>query len=236
MKIYRKIALLLALLLLSPCINIASANTLSYALIGEGAVLLGDDLKPITSLPQNYFVSLLGSDEPYQKVSYLDIDGFMAKKDLTKVDYEPKYKHHESATLTVSNDGHSVNIRSSPTSKEDNILAVFPSGQTLYYYGSIEGEPQFPLVGNEWYFVRFYDADGQKRHGYIYSLYAFAEPIEPNLIEPLPKEEQPNNIEKEKPQTLILPVSKEVIIIIALCIPVVIITYLLFRERKERED
>ena len=236
MKIYRKIALLLALLLFSPCSNIASASTLSYALIGEGAILLGEDFKPITSLPENYFVTLIGDDEPYQKVSYLDIDGFISQKNLTKVDYEPKYKHHESATLTLSNDGHSVNIRSSPTSKEDNILAVFPSGQTLYYYGSVEGEPQFPLAGNEWYFVRFFDADGQKRHGYIYSLYAFAEPIQPNLIEPVKNEQPQGSIEKEKAQTLILPVSKEVIIIIALCIPVVIITYLLFRERKETED
>ena len=231
MKLYRKILILLAILCAFPYKSLSFAISVPYAIIGKETTLLSSDLTPLTSLPENYFVAVVGDGEVYLEVSYLDITGFILKSSVTQVDYEPKYKYHESALVSLSNDGHEVNVRSAPDHTADNVIAVFPSGERLFYYGVMQGTSQVKEVGNDWYFVRFYDSNGEVNRGYVYSLYCSADPIPENTIEPANPPKDENDVSVTKPETLILPVSKEVVIIIALCVPVVIITFLLFHKR-----
>ncbi|MBR2988939.1 MAG: hypothetical protein IKC64_04355 [Clostridia bacterium] len=214
----------------------ANANSvkINYALIGQNAVLyreIGGELSPVTSLPSSYFVALLGEEnDGFFRVSYLDIDGFMQSSDIELVDYTPKFKYAENAQLTVTNDGHPVNFRATPTST-GKVLATINSGDTLYYYGQVSGEASNELIGNTWYYARYIRSDGTSLYGYIYSLYSLASPVPPNDIvaESPPSQTVTPNVSSSgfsSGQT------REIVIIVSLCLPVLAIAYLIFRNEK----
>lgn len=187
---------------------------------------------PVTTLPESYFVAILGEDENRYEVSYLDVTGYVEKDKVTLVDYEPLYKYHERGFITLSNDGHDVNVRSAPSAERGEVDAVLKSGDKLFYYGTVEGDAQVEAVGNAWYFVRYYDLSGEARRGYVYSLYASAEAIPKNTIEVVRPPDESEDVVLTQPESFILPVDKEAMIVVALCLPVVIVTFLLFHERK----
>ena len=214
---------------------IASATVeLSYAIIGQNALLYrktNTQFAPVTTLPPSYFVAIIGEEENgYLRVSYLDIDGYMLASDLTAVDYTPKFKYAENTALTVSNDGHLVNFRATPTSS-GKVLATVNSGNSLYYYGQVAGEVSNEFIGDTWYYARFVSSDGTCLYGYIYSLYAHASPIPPNEI-----------VAQTPPSEAVLPSvsasgftsaqTREIVIIVSLCLPVLAISYLIFRNEK----
>ena len=176
----KKLCLFAVLILLALQVsakNNAYASEITYALIGENATLYRlseGEFIPVTSLPSTYFVAILGEEKNgYIKVSYLDIDGFIKASDITLVDYIPKYKFAQSTSLTLSNDGHLVNFRASPSS-EGKILSTISSGESIYYYGQVSGENSNPLIGDTWYFARCVSSSGESIYGYVYSLYAVA--------------------------------------------------------------
>ena len=208
----------------------AEAAVLSYALINSGAVLYSDDGKTaVTALPENYFAVVLGKAESDK---------------LTAVDYEPRYKFAE-GSLKLTNDGHNVRVRSTPDHENGEIVGDLPDGETLFYYGTAVGSAQVAALGNEWYFVRF-TYGGETRRGYVYSLYVTAEPIPKNVIEalPAPEPEPDPAIEQdvatdgENTDNDSSPLTRngEAITIVALCLPVIVVTYLLFRKPSKPTD
>lgn len=231
----KKVCLILILCALSlyPCENSkANATTLTYALIKENAVLYKSDASgyfAVTSLPKNYFVVVTGEEtEGYVPVSYLDIEGFVASQKLEFVDYEPKYKFAENNVLTATNDGHEVNVRISPTSIYDNVIAELESGDTVYYYGKINGQAQISALGDEWYYVRFSKGTSTVR-GYVYSLYADAMPIKENVIERIdPPVLTPDENFEQITETQSYSDVREIVIIVSLCLPVLVVMYLIF--------
>jgi len=222
----------------------AEAAVLSYALIKGGAVLYSDDGKTaVTALPENYFAVVLGeSENGYTSVSYLDLAGKVESDKLTAVDYEPRYKFAE-GSLKLTNDGHNVRVRSTPDHEYGEIVGDLPDGETLFYYGTAVGSAQVAALGSEWYFVRF-PADGETRRGYVYSLYVAAEPIPENVIEALPAPEPDPGAEQdvtpdgENSDNDSSPLTRngEAITIVALCLPVIVVTYLPFRKPPKPTD
>ena len=234
------ILLIFCVLALSPCsIDTAKASTLTYALIKEDAILYHGDAggySAVTSLPKNYFVVVTGEEtEGYVPVSYLDIEGFVASQKLEFVDYEPKYKFAENNVLTATNDGHEVNVRLSPTSIYDNVIAELESGDSVYYYGKVNGQAQVGALGDEWYYVRFNKGTSTVR-GYIYTLYADALPIKENVIERVesPIENTPDDDYEQISEQSYSDV-REIVIIVSLCLPVLVVMYLIFH-RPENEQ
>lgn len=215
-----------------------------YALISAPAVLYtkGEtgELSPLTTLPETYFVAVTGEEsDGMTQVEYLDLTGFLPAECLTPVDYEPKYKY-ASLSLTVSNDGHAVNVRSAPDHTADNVIASADDGTELYWYGTAKGSAQVSVVGDEWYYVRA-PLGGEFVRGYVYSLYVSPAPVEPNVIEPLPGPDPdvgfyPGGDEAAEENTgrFTLPDTREAVIVAALCLPVIIIMFLLFRKPKRR--
>ena len=223
----------------------AEAAVLSYALIGDDAILYSDDGKTaVTTLPKNYFAVVLGeAKNGYTSVSYLDVAGKIESDKLTAVDYEPRYKFAE-GSLTLTNDGHNVRVRNLPDHENGEVIADLPDGDTLLYYGTVKGTGQVTALGEQWYFVRF-TAEGETKRGYIYSLYVAASPIPENVIEPLPTDltdPEPSEGGADeadgKTDDAVSPLSRngEAITIVALCLPVIVITYLLFRKPKKTTD
>ena len=209
----------------SPLIVKAAAP--SYALINPGCVLYSDAALslPVTTLPESYFVALLEQAELDQtteqavRVSYLSLTGFVSADSVTAVDYTPKSKF-ATASLTLTNDGGTVNIRSAPNHLADNIVRRLTDGATLEYFGTAFGSTQNEIIGNEWYAVRL---DG-KSVGYVYSMYVSALPFAPNDTSPEPQPELPSL----SPEPT---VTSPYFLACALSIPVVIVMYLLFKAR-----
>ena len=228
----KKLCLFAVLILLALPIsakNNAYASEITYALIGENATLYRlseGEFIPVTSLPSTYFVAILGEESSgYIKVSYLDIDGFIKASDITLVDYIA-----QSTSLTLSNDGHLVNFRASPSS-QGKILSTISSGEIIYYYGQVSGENSNPLIGDTWYFARCVSSSGESIYGYVYSLYAVAQPILPNEIV---AENPPSESLSPSANTSVFSLgqTRQIVIIVSLCLPVLAISYLIFRNEK----
>lgn len=221
----------------------ACALDLSYAQMQGDATLYS--LSPdgsycaVCTLPSSYFVRVCGDEaDGYYPVVYDELTGYILASAVQKADFEPVNKY-ANATLTLSNDGFSVNLRSSPNHDGDNIVAVLPSGETLKYYGKAVGSSQVAAVGNEWFFVRTPDG----KTGYVYSLYALAQTIPENtveaVVEPLPDPPvtdtpdltTPSSGDADTPNGISDGGTREAIIVLALCAPVVIVVYLLFRRK-----
>jgi|GEM_PF-1048039 len=247
--------ILILMLMLAPGRTTAGASALDYGIIKSEAVLMGKNdgaYFPITTLPENYFAVLLGEadENGYIPVSYLDVTGYLKRDAVEAVDYEPKYKYAENNSLTVENDGHPVNVRSSPDHTLDNVITEAPAGSKLYYYGTSSGTAQVEVLGDAWYYVKVV-SDGETKRGYVYSLYVKAEPIPENVIEKVeptadntdesldPGKDSSTETPGEKdPDGFTLTSTREIIIVISLCLPVILIMYLLFKQppKKMRDD
>lgn len=196
-----------------------------YAEITGGCVLYSDEslTNAVTSLPPTYFVMVYKVLPSAYQVSYKNLDGYINRGDVSAVDFTPKTKF-ASSFLTLSNDGLHINIRSAPDHNADNIVARLTHGATLYYYGTVSGTTQNQLIGDKWYCVQLSEGG----YGYVYAMYADAAPIPDNVIEPEPPSE---NV------TVSPDVSaggnREYFFIAALCIPVIIFCYLLFKPRPD---
>ena len=207
-----------------------------YALIGDNATFYtssGATFKPLFVLPSGYFVRLTGeTDGDYLAANYLDLTGYVQKTNVEKVDYVPRYKYAESNSLTITGDGHAVNLRSAPDHASTNVVAEIPDETITYFYGTITGSAQVPALGDVWYYVRT-SANGTR--GYVYSLYADAKPVAANVIEREPEEPTEPPVE-EIIASDGYTAREEAIIVISLCVPAIVVMYLLFCAPRSRRD
>lgn len=198
----------------------------TYGYLHTDTVLYGDpNLKTaITSLPATYFVTVLESYEDCHKVSYKDITGYIP--DVEIVDFEPVTKW-ASTWFTVTNDGYPAKLRSLP-SKDSEIIMEIPAGKTGYYYGDADGDELLQNYGNKWRYVCYNDGLGDY-YGYVYSSQISVSEIKPNEIKKVEKVENNEGEELSSPN-----VNTDFILIACLCIPSVLIMYLLFRDKDHK--
>lgn len=199
----------------------------------------GDEYSPICVLPETYFVALLESAEEilykeYVAVSYLDVSGYMKKSDVEPTDFEPVTKYAE-VSFTAANEGLSAIMRSTPNHDGDNALALIPDGEKLTLYGPITGTSRYENASKVWYYVK-YTGGNKPVFGYIYSYHGIADPIPENKVEKVEKPAPPNSgsdgsdAEPEpEPDAPKLYGVYETVFIICLCIPAVLIMFMLFR-------
>ena len=207
---------------------LALPSPFTYGYLATDTTLYSDPecLNPLTSLPATYFVMVL-DEQAFYKVSYKDISGYV--RELEIVDYEPVTKF-ATASFAVKNDGHPVKLRTEP-SETAEVLIEIPDGKSGYYYGDVHGSALIQQVGTKWHYIAYADGDYRYR-GYVYSSQVTVSEIEPNIIEKV--EYNDEGEEQYSP-----PVNKPDFILIAcLCVPSVLIMYLVFRnkERPRRKE
>ena len=221
-----------------------SAYEITYAQIKTSAQIYtktDEEYCPIATLPATYFVALLEeeTDGEYLKVSYLDIDGYMKKTDLEKVDYEPVYKYAQ-VFFTAENEGFGAILRTSPNHDAET-AALIPDGAKMLFYGTQEGTARYDDASRTWYYVK-YGSGESAIFGYVYCYHGFADTVPNNIIEKVPKEEptEPNvpnepqdGEQSETPEKTRLSPAYEAIFIVCLCLPFVIIMFILFRRPPE---
>jgi uncharacterized protein YgiM (DUF1202 family) len=243
--------ILSALLLFSfstPSLSAKAEEANLYAEIIDDTFLFSksdEAYTPVCTLPKSYFVQVIGEKQNgYYEVNYDDLNGFVLSSAVSFCESEPTSKYH-SSPLVLFNDGHAVSVRSSPKHDEENLVASLPSFSAVDYYGTVEGSTQVEAVGNKWYYIRF-DHGGEKKRGYVYSLYADEVEIPENqtdwlpvVTEPVspPKTDEPETNESDAIENTATPLSplREGIIIAALCIPAVLIIYILFKSGNRKK-
>jgi len=200
------------------------SNTSLYQIPSQG-----NQLTVMTSLPATYFVEIIGEQGDYYQVGYLDIVGLVSKDSVTVVDYTPKYKF-ASPAIRISKDVTGVNIRTAPDDTNSTVIYTATSADTEFiYYGDVKGTS--PIFGiDKWYFVRLID-DVNVFHGYVYSAYTIADSIPNNVIEAEPDDK--NDSQNNSKPTL-LQGTTLYIFIGALCIPAVLIIFLLFKKHSPK--
>ncbi len=206
----------------------ATTDTMEYAIIETNCVLFSDEnlTNAVSSLPESYFVTIIDEYEDYYHVTYADLSGFIKKSTVSRVNYTPRYKYG-SGKLSLINDGGIINVRSSPNHTDNNVTAKLTDGTVINYYGSVQGSTQNEIIGNKWYAVILPEG----KIGYVYSMYANAASIPQNTIEPEPIPESPS-------VSLVVDADEksQYFLIAAMCIPVIILMYLLFKPRRAQTD
>ena len=209
-------------------VPVAHAAYEQYALIEEGCFLYADEnlSEKTTSLPSSYFVTVLNEKDDVYEVAFCSISGFVSSSSVTVVDYVPKSKYPTLNTHKVYNDGNTVTLRDKPNHQNGEVVQKLSDGETVTYYGTIEGSKQIEQLSSTWYYVR---TNGENPvYGYVYSLY-FSPP-------PLPKNDTSAQDEPTSGQistSIEFSSNGKYVVIVALCIPVIILLYILFKGSKK---
>jgi hypothetical protein len=235
----RKVCLLFGLVLIF--ISVAAfdqvkASSLGYGLIVESDAVLyrtptdSDAMDNIYFyLPETYFVEILEQiDQIFYKVRYDDIEGYVKFSDINIKDYEPASKYPTNLLLTVSGDI-TANVRALPD-RSSELVASLTSGTSIQYYNKILGQ-ELNTGSSYWYYVKIQNG-AQTQYGYIY--YADYVTVQneiliPNDISPKPVEPVEDPEEKLNQKYTFW---TQLLIAVAICVPVVFFIYLIFKPRK----
>lgn len=180
-------------------------------------------------LPETYFVEVLERvDEVFYKVRYVDVVGYVKFSAINIKDYVPVSVFPTNLTLKISGDI-TANIRSLPDTGSA-LVTTLASGTTAQYYNKTPGQ-ELNSGSSYWYYIKVNNGS-QSLYGYVYSDYVTVntEIVFPNDISPMPASNVKDPDEKLNDTYTFW---TQVIIALAICIPVVFIIYLIFKPRKK---
>ena len=202
----------------------APMNNFAYGYMDTVTTLYADPqcLTAVTTLPATYFVIVLGQNENSYKVSYKDIVGYVDNIEI--VDYEPVTKY-AAADFTVNNDGYPVKLRKEPSPAAE-VLAEIPAAKGGYYYGDISGSSLIPQVGDKWHYVSYNDGI-ETFYGYVYTSQVIVSEISDNVIEKVEYDKG----EEQEPSPIF---GTDFLLIACLCVPSVLIMYLVFKDKERK--
>lgn len=234
--------ILISIFCLSKCPTpfIFYASSSNYAQIQRSNVyLFNDELNPIFEIPFSYYVLLLEKQEgEYYKCEYNDVKGYVKANEVQCVSSLTQPPYLEDVTFRVLA-SQSAEFRREPSRKKG--LSTLYFELDLYetnfcYLGKIQGETVVPGCGDIWYYAK-HIKNNVASLGYVYAgLCDQLSDIPTNTMNtnPIAKHEW---IE-ESPETPItdpkleLPNSGQIIIIIAISLPVIILFIILLTNKK----
>ena len=188
-------------------------------------------------IPQSYFVEIsYCENEMYYKARYQDVYGYVKKSEVKPISGTPQTPFATASFRMFV--PCTIDLRSTPiyTDGLNSIASINHLETNLKYYGTIDGEEAILYKGTTWYYCK-YTKGGQEIFGYLYEPFCdLLTPIETNT-ESVEYIEEPNFVvETATPPTEdpmgSLPTTTQIIIIIAVCLPCVVIIYLLFKPTK----
>lgn len=192
------------------------------------------------TVPESYFVELLDyENEKFFSARYLDTYGYVKISEVQCVSGIPQNPFVNKASFRVFAPN-GLELRSSPSQSDGlNVITNINYLETnLQYYGKIDGEEAISYKGNEWYYCK-YTKNGQEQKGYVYSVFCDLLTTISTNTEVLEYVSEPTFETKEtggqvETDTSIssLPSVTQILIIVAVCVPCILIIYLLFRPTK----
>lgn len=185
----------------------------------------GVDYSVVFYMPATYFVALEEEGELYDRVTYLDLSGYIAHGDAESVDYEPVTKYATGGKVVLKRGIASVYMYAEPECV--TVVASVTATDTLFLYG------RSPLDGV--YYCRLRGANGAVR-GYIGTEGATVTLPEENIIESVTPPEDINPSEDPDPDDETynsnIPFPVEIILVISLALPAFLLVFLLTSKKK----
>ena len=174
---------------------------------------------------ESYYVEIIADYDSLYKVNYNGITGYIKKTDIRKVENIPNTPFPNNIKIIMNSN---CNLRNSPTTKSstNNIISTInTNAQDIIFIGRTTGEEAIDFGGTTWYYVNY-----NGNYGYIYNNYI-------KSITPIYKNTdkftylQEYAIQNENP----LSQTSNIIIIIALSIPLFCILFILYIPRKHNQ-
>lgn len=155
-------------------IVMASINKFEYAQVVNNGVYLkrfptvSNNLESkLFLLEPSYFVKILGEEDNFFKVEYLNVVGYVNKVEVCPVSSIPQNPNPSNITFSILNS--STFLREQPVT-ENNVVKILEGGtKNLTYLGKIAGEESLSGSGNIWYYCKQTLADNSTCFGYVYS-------------------------------------------------------------------
>jgi hypothetical protein len=212
-----------------------AATPLGYGLIVEANSILYRNPMDLDTpdnvyffLPETYFVEVLEQvDQVFYKVRYDDIIGYVKFSAINIKDYEPVSIFPSNLFLTISGDI-TANVRALPDSNSD-LVATLASGASAQYYNKTLGQ-ELNSGSAYCYYIKIQNG-AMTQYGYLYADYVTVqnEIIIPNDTSPKPS---PSVKDPEEKLNDTFTFWTQIIIALAICIPVVFLIYLIFKPKK----
>lgn len=190
------------------------------------------------TIPQSYYVEIDKCDNNlFFSARYIDVYGYVKKTDVQCVSGIPETPF-ANATFRVFVPG-GIELRSSPTQSQglNTIEQIGYLETSLKFYGEIEGEEAITNRTSTWFFCK-YIKSGKESFGYVYNAFCDSLTEIPANTEPLEYINEPNftvsasTTPADGDAMGSLPSVTQIIIIVAVCLPCLVIIYLLFRPTK----
>lgn len=214
----------------------ASSDEIIYARILTNNVCFysaPSDSSALFYIPNSYFVQLLdNAGENYYTARYSDLFGYVKKSEVTPVVGTPITPYAEKLSFRViSLNG--LELRSVPRSSSPfEIVDNVPYLETdLVYYGQMAGDSLVPECTNIWYYCKYLDGTTSSM-GYLYSLFCDKLTTIPTNTEVMEVRTEPIFVEEENSgttSTLNFSSPTQILIVVAVCLPCLLIIYLLFK-------
>lgn len=208
----------------TPHIVVSSNEVYLCSLTGEKLFLL----------PESYYAEITNMDLEYYYVTFNNVSGKVLRTAVTTTSYHTEAKG-SSAVLTfsdLSQDFDTISLRSAPDPLSISVVSM-PTSASFTFIG------KYPTESCLWYYVR-YGMD----YGYIKAEHT----RETDLIIPTFEPETPpvsdvsagtDNTTPEDELTIPLDMGGNVLrilLIVGICIPAVLIVFLIFRPRRSRKS
>ena len=195
-----------------------------YSFIAESVPFYyydGIDYTVAFRLPETYFVAIEEEGEEYDRVTYLDLSGYIKHGSCEKTDYEPVTKYPTTGRLELKKTIASVFVYSSADCK--TVVTSVTNADKIFLYGESGTENV--------YYCRVTGASGAVR-GYIAGEGVTVYPPDENDVQavaPMPDPEpEPEPGDKDGDETADnMPFPVEIILIVSLAVPAFLLVFLL---------
>lgn len=232
----KKIAVVILLILLCVCPNVALAEGTMWARIVRTDTYLyanEDCSKQLFALEKSYYAEILQElDKTYfvkvatQDKSFPSLCGYVLKNEVRVEENAPEYPLYPTERLVVN--GNSAVLKLSPTPSAE-IVIVASNTQKVCYYGKAVG------YGQNWYYVYFAGEFGYVLADEVTSPDISLHPTPIDIPEKLPIVTPPTDDVTDAPQESISPTA-EIILMVFVSLLAVAITCSLFLPVKNKKQ
>ena len=225
----------------------AESNS-NYAKVKSGCLLFKtiDSTKTspenvLFEIPESYFVSILSeANANIFKVKYDNFTGFVDSSCITKTNITPASPTLKNITFAINSDS-ATQLRSEPSADSNtNVLTTIPANtQNINYIAKISSSVPTGGTSDVWFFAEYCPESNPTSvyYGYIYSERTTnLTPILANT-EADPPPPEPDIIENDSFENYEIPTLTKIILISAICLPVVILLIIsIIKARNYREQ
>ena len=179
-------------------------------------------------LEKTYYFYAISSSNGFLQTELFDnlngfvkICGYVKTSEVVKCDSTPVLPYYPTETLTVKQSN--AILKAQPDINGEDI-AVALNGQNVCFYGR-------SCQNQDWYYVKYQNDFGYVQSRQLTTLLVATHPTP--LVIPEPPVEEEQIVEEETPEQTSQTFPAEVILILLICIPAIIIVFLLFMPQKK---